>query len=227
MSTSLRFFSGKRPATYPAKRRTLGPMRTCSTGSIIAPRLPMLGASCGNVLRCLSMGLISLTRGVVDFLRKGLDKVIGLGNRNAPTPSSLFGPIRERDNTLTLPETKQVADLIFESQRAASAVNRSAGFDPLSVDLFPVNPILREQIPSGDRIVYYGDVITSGPDIEEMNRILQTVSAPTELSFEELMELMDQTAKDIGVTYRGLTKEQLDNPETISRLNIVFAQAAF
>lgn len=117
--------------------------------------------------------------------------------------------------------------MIFESQRAAAAVNRSAGFDPLSVDLFPVNPILREQIPSGDRIVYYGDVITSGPDIEEMNRILQTVSAPTELSFEELMELMDQTAKDIGVTYRGLTKEQLDNPETISRLNIVFAQAAF
>lgn len=173
------------------------------------------------------MGLISLTRGVVDFLRKGLDKVIGLRNRNAPTPSSLYGPIQQRDRTLTLPETRQVADLIFESQRAAAAVNRSAGFDPLSVDLFPVNPILREQIPSGDRIVYYGDVITSGPDIEEMNRILQTVSAPTELSFEELMELMDQTAKDIGVTYRGLTKEQLDNPETISRLNIVFAQAAF
>ena len=173
------------------------------------------------------MALLTLTTRVLNFLEKGMDKVIGLKFREPTSLGTLQRAVRLVDADLMEQESLQLAGLIQDSQNAARRFIELPRNELLQIDDIPVNPVLVGQLDPGDRFLYYSDLVMPVIDSDEVNKYLQAISSPTQMTRAELEEMMQRIAEQIAPKYPGIYVDPESDPEVQSQINTLFLQAAY
>jgi hypothetical protein len=161
------------------------------------------------------------------FLQKGLHRALAV---RQPKPISLTQTaqkIVDRDEDITKPDARKIAELIDDGIIAAEAIDRQDPSAPIEAEQIPLNQYGAGSLPLGDRYTVEIEVIVFDEDGEFLRRIAVSETVPEGTTPQEMeekaQEILEKEYNDSPAMFGGAKLDQLNTVVN----QIIYAERAF